>query len=155
MKKLSQNKNNQSGQSFIELIAALLIVSIVLVSLVALVTRSIANATFARNKTLATSYAQESLEWLRSERDRDWASFYGRTNSSWCIATLSWTSNGSHTGTCAATDVITSTIFRRNISFTRIDASNVDATVTVSWSDGNGTHQSVATTSFTNWKGNE
>ncbi len=147
-------RKNNSGQSFIELIAALLIVSMSLLALVSLVIRSLANTTFARNKTLATSYAQQSLEWLRGERDADWQTFYGRTNGSWCIVTLSWNTGGSHSGACGTNDVIPATPFRRTITFTRVNTSTVNATSTVTWSDGNGSHQSVATTTFTNWKGN-
>ncbi len=148
------NKNN-SGQSFIELIAALLIVSFVLVALVTLVTKSIANTSFSRNKALATSYTQEGIEWLRGERDKDWATFYSHTGSPACIVSLSWTANGSHSGACGSGDVIAGTSFLRNVTFVRTDPSTVNATVTVSWGDGNGVHQSVATTTFTNWKGNK
>ncbi len=148
-------KRNKKGQSFIELIAALLIVSFVLVALVTLVTKSIANTTFSRNKALATSYTQEAMEWLRGERDKDWGIFYAKTSNSWCAVSLNWSTQGSHSGACATGDTIASTPFQRNIAFTRTNASTINATVTVSWSDGIGTHQSVSTTTFTNWKGNQ
>lgn len=147
-------KTNNQGQSFIELIAALLIVSFVLVALVTLVTKSIANTAFSRNKALATSYTQQGIEWLRGERDKDWATFYAKTANPWCIVSLNWASNGSHQGSCSAANTIPGTPFIRTITFIRTNSSTVDATIMVSWSDGNGTHQSVSTTTFTNWKGN-
>lgn len=147
-------RKNSQGQSFIELIAALVVVSIVLTAIVGLITKSIANATAARNKTLATSYAQEGLEWLRAERDLGWTAFYGRTNNSWCIVSLSWTTGGSHSGACSNSNVIAGTQFVRTLTFANRTASSVDARMTVSWRDGSGTHESTATTIFTNWKGN-
>ena len=145
----------QKGQSFIELIAALAVISIVLVVLVGLVTKSIANTTFSRNKSLATSYAEEAFEWLRGERDRGWStSFYAQTANNWCIVSLNWSTGGSHSGTCGSSEFISGTIFRRNLSFNRINAATVDATITVSWSDSIGNHETTTTTTYTNWKGN-
>lgn len=146
---------NIRGQSFVELIAALVVVSIALTALVGLVTKSIANSTFTRNKTLATNYAEETMEWLRGQRDLGWStSFYARTGSNWCLVSLSWTSGGTHTGTCGATEVVTGTIFRRELTFTRVNASTVNATVSLKWTDSIGTHEAASTTTFTNWKGN-
>lgn len=143
------------GSSFIELISALAIISIVLVVLVGLVTKSIANSTFARNKSIATSHAEEGLEWLRGERDRGWStSFYANTANNWCIVSLNWSSSGSHSGNCGSNDVISGTIFVRNLSFIRVDPGTVDATIRVTWTDSIGNHETTSTTRFTNWKGN-
>lgn len=142
-------KKNIQGQSFIELIAALVVISIALVALVSLITRGIANSTFSRTKTLATSYNQEALEWLRGERDRNWALFYQHTAVNWCLNSLNWTVQGSCGGA-----VITNTPFSRTVSFTRVNPGTVTATSIVSWNDGNGYHESQSTTTLTNWKGN-
>lgn len=160
MEKLNKHiKRSTGGQSFVELLIALAFVSIVLVALVSLSTRGLSNTTYSRNSTRATALATELLEWARGERDADWQAFYGRTaTSTWCLPSLSWTTNGSRSGSCGSNDGAyvngERSIFIRSIQFTRIDASTVDAQVTVSWTDNSGTHRSESTTRFTNWRSN-
>lgn len=141
------------GQSILELIVALLLVSIALTAVVGLITKGISNTTFNRNKTLANSYSSEALEWLRSERDSNWRNFLAKSSapgSKWCLPDLSW----NNTGTCSATNFVSNTQFTREINLVRVNASTINATVTVSWTDSQGTHNSQSTTEFTNWKGN-
>ena len=60
---------SQSGQSLFELVVAIAISALIIVAMVSLAVNSIQNSNFAKNKALASSYAQEAMEWLRGQRD--------------------------------------------------------------------------------------
>ena len=64
-----QMANLQKGQSLFEAVVALAISALIIVAVVALVASSIRNASFSRNVTLASRYAQQATEWLRGQRD--------------------------------------------------------------------------------------
>lgn len=92
-KKMKQTK----GQSLVEVIVAVFVISIVLVTLVSSVTYSLRNSNYSKNKSLASKYAQEGLDAVRSIKERDWTLFtgasdtdkgiiYNRTNKYWEFA---------------------------------------------------------------------
>lgn len=142
----------QRGQTLFELIIAIGIGVIIVTAIVQLVTISVRNASFSKNKNEATRLAQQALEWLRTEKEKDWAVFYSRTGNPayWCLPTLAWTA-----GQCGSGQTISgSTIFIRQAT---LDQENIDgdadnddivAVVTVSWTEGGKTHQSTVTTQF-------
>ncbi|MBI2590673.1 MAG: hypothetical protein HYW33_02205 [Candidatus Blackburnbacteria bacterium] len=140
----------KSGQTLFELVIAVGVAVLVVTGIVALVTLSLRNSGFARDQALATRYAQDALEWLRSERDNGWNTFYSRTTiSTWCLNSLGWTSPGS-----CGSNKITGTKFGRQAEFSVIDANSVNAQVRVSWTDSQGTHQSKIDTVLVNQKTN-
>lgn len=139
------------GQSLFEVVVALAVITIILVSLVTLATLSIRNATFSQNKTAATRIAQQSVEWLRGERDNDWQAFVTHAATPvWCMPTLSWTIQGN----CGvgAGNYVAGTVMLREISFVVVDPNTVQTTVRVFWTDSQGGHESHTTTNFTNWR---
>lgn len=147
---MQKAKLNRSGQSLFELVVAVVVVGIILVALVGLVTKSISNATFSRNKTLATRYVQDAMEWMRVERDTDWEIFRDRipvVTQTFCMQNLTWTA-----GECNLDDYISGTFFVREVVLTRENDNEVDAAVVVSWKGPSGMHESRATTRFTNWR---
>ena len=102
--------NNERGQSLFEVVIALGISAIVIIALVSLVSNSIQNANFSRDKTLAANYVQEMIEWLRNQRDTDIVTFESETQiPQWCFTDLSW--QLALTNQCSSTDVITNTRF--------------------------------------------
>lgn len=138
----------ERGQTLFELVIAVGVAVLVVTGIVALVTLSLRNANFARDRAQATRYAQEALEWLRSERNNGWNTFYSRvpTSPTWCLNTLSWSSPGS----CGSGSVITGTKFVRRAVFSVVEANrSVSAQVLVSWTDSQGAHQSKVDTIFT------
>ena len=154
MQKRPYNSLMQKGQSLFEVLAALAVVTVVVVAIVALGTTSIRNASFAKNTELSTRYSQEAIEWLRGERDAGWDAFSSRasTSSIWCIKTesSSWPASG---GPCAGpSDRIAGTIFTREVAFTIIDPANIDASVEVYWTDGQGLHEVRTVTAFSDWR---
>ncbi len=142
---------DEKGQSLFEALLALAVAALIIIAIVALATTSIRNASFSRNQSLTTRYAQEAIEWLRGQRDEDWDAFATRAlTSPWCLKSLSWTD--AIIGGCGSSGFISDTIFKREISFTILDASNIDTTVKVYWEDAQGLHETKTVTTFTDWR---
>ena len=143
---------NEKGQSLFEVVLALAVAALIIIAIVALATISIRNANFSRDQSLTTRHAQEAIEWLRGQRDEDWDAFYDRatTTSLWCLKSLFWTD--AKIGECGSSDFISDTIFKREISFTILNASNIDTAVKVYWEDAQGLHETKTVTTFTDWR---
>jgi Tfp pilus assembly protein PilV len=141
----------EKGQSLFEVVLALAIAALIIIAIVALATISIRNANFSRNQSLATRHAQESIEWLRGQRDEDWDTFAVRALTPlWCLKSLSWTS--AIIGECGSSGFISDTIFKREVSFLILDASSIDTEVKISWQDTQGLHETKTITTFTDWR---
>lgn len=142
---------NEEGQGLFEVVLSLAVAALIIVAIVALATTAIRNASFSRNQSLATRYAQEAIEWLRGQRDEDWDAFATwALTPLWCLRSLSWADTV--IGSCGSSDFISGTIFKREISFTIIDASNIDTEVNVYWQDAQGLHETKTVTTFTDWR---
>lgn len=138
-----------SGQSIYEVVVAIGIITFALLAMVGMVISSIAATTYTRNKSNANRYTQEAIEWLRSERNADWDTFFNNATShasasGTCVGSLNWTA-----GSCTIVD----TIYRRRMFFnvTLNPTVEIDVRVETQWDDGRGTHVSEASTTFTNW----
>lgn len=140
------------GQSLFEVLVALTISVLVIVTLVSLVNTSTRNATFSKNKTLASRYAQEATEWLRGQRDNDIVNFKTRAlTATWCLRDLGWTISG----TCSASNQITGTVFTRQLAFSSSVISGktlIQADVSVTWTDAQGAHEVRSSTNFSDWR---
>jgi len=146
---------NESGQSLFEIILALAITTLIIVAIVALTATSIRNTTFSKNKTLASRYSQEAMEWLRGERDTDFSAFKTRafTSTLYCLPSLSWSPE--IIGACTSGQEIANTPFRREISFstTSIACGDlIEAGVKVYWTDSQGIHEVRSVTCFSDWR---
>lgn len=149
---------SESGQSLFEIILALAITTLITVALVALTATSIRNTTFSKNKTLASRYSQEAMEWLRGERDTDFSVFkeIRAANPLYCLPSLSWSgASGATIGACTSGREIANTLFRREISFstTSIACGDlIEAGVKVYWTDSQGIHEVRSVTCFSDWR---
>lgn len=142
----SKTQNSDRGQSMFEVVLALFIMAMIIIGVVFLSTNSISNSLFSRNKTLASRYSQEAVEWLRSEREKDVSLFITRSGT-YCLDGLSWSKNRN----CNATEIITSTILKRELILSKLIISNqniINATVVTSWIDSKGAHSARSVTSF-------
>jgi Tfp pilus assembly protein PilV len=138
---------NEQGQSLFEVLIALAVSALIIISLVSLVNNAIQNAAFSKNKSLASTYAQEATEWLRGQRDSDINTFQTNVATSvWCLQDLSWTKSGA----CATGDEIASTPFMREVTFSGTTV--VEANIVISWKDSLGDHQVVSATNFADWR---
>jgi hypothetical protein len=153
------------GQSLFEVVFSVAIVALLVVGVVALAATSVRNSTFSRNTSLGNAYAQEAVEWLREERDKDWDTFksHAIASTGWCLKTLSW-SSPTFASACGTSDYLNSTIFIRSLSFTCFHdgppaiscsagstVNNIEGLVVVSWVDGQGVHDVRVTTRLANW----
>ena len=124
-------KNNDSGQSIIEVLIALSLVVIVAVGLIKVTTNSIKNSGFARDQRIATKYAQEGLENARKLKEEDSNAFWQKTGTE--------------------TEIIGQ--FTRAITyFLNADSDSMQINILVTWQDSQGAHQSSLETSLTKWK---
>lgn len=153
MKRLLKN-----GQTLIEILIAVAIVVLVLVAVVSRVVEAVSSANFARNQTLATRFAQEGVEWARSQRDTlGWASFspYILGTKTYCLPDLSQNFKDLTAVSCSPGATIPGTIFLREIQFIYTAPGGqepyVNVKVTVSWQDRVGGHQSVLATRLSRW----
>ena len=124
-----------------EVVFAIGIAAIIITGVLVVSTTSVRNSTYSRNNAQATKYAQEAMEWLRSERDAG-GSVFSRHSGACNIGSLGW-------GACGNC-VITGTIFCRRVTLT-VGVDTIDAVVEVSWDDSQGNHTVKSVTKFTNW----
>jgi len=137
-----------SGGSLFEVVLALGVMTLITVGIVILTTHTVRNSSFSRNKNLASKYALEAIEWIRSERDKNINSFVNNAaNPLYCLDSLTWT----NVGACSSNEFISESIFLRNLRLETAlisGKSEISATVIVSWTDAQGYHESRSTTTF-------
>lgn len=137
------------GQSMLEVIMATGFISLIIITLVSVVTVSVRNATFAKNKSIANKYVNEGIEAARSIRDANWQTFYN--NSSVSGNTL-YLSSSSGQWVLSTTPTPPAPGYTRQVVLTRQGADAVKVTVTVTWNEGFGQASSKSEATFTKWK---
>lgn len=144
--------SKNSGASLLEVIIAIGLVSVILMSLVSLSTKSVSNSTVSREKNQATRYTQETIEWIRQQRDESWSTLSGYVdaNSTWCMPENSWVSPSSP-GACTNQKII-DTNFEREITFSRPQADTIEVTVITQWTESGNVHESRSATILTKWQ---
>lgn len=145
-------KKRNSGQSLFELVVAIAVSALIIVAIVSLVTNAIKGANFSKNNALASSSAQETIEWLRTQRDTNIQQFLNYIDpgaggsSDYCFSDLSW----NEPTVCQSSDLINN-LFQRSGHFD-IDKSTgktiIHTTITVSWYDGTTLHEVINSTDF-------
>lgn len=142
-------KNNIKGQSLFEVVLALFIITMIIVAVVVLSTNSIANSLFSRSKNQGSRYTQEAIEWLRSQRETNYADFVVYASSAvYCLDTLSFNNPGS----CSSSEYISGTNLVRQLNFSQTLESGkkvTTATVIAYWNDSKGYHETRSVTDFT------
>lgn len=144
-------KKSQKGQSLFEVVLALGVITLVTVGIVILTSNAVKNATFSRNKNLASKLAQEATEWLRSERENNLTVFLTNTYSTATYCLDSNSINWNNIGSCGSSELVNA-IFKREVSFTRSLVNSktlIQADIKVSWNDSLGYHESRSVTNFT------
>jgi type II secretory pathway pseudopilin PulG len=163
-------KFSPKGQSLLELVVAVGLAAVVLVTLASITTKSISNATAARQKAQATRYVAEAIDWVRGQRDADWTSFYQRIDArannipgvignsdGYCMSTLNWGSAPNNNSATPCAQPIQSGGV--NTEFTRwimldipVDNQEVEIISKVRWTDSTGQHTTQSTVRLTNWR---
>lgn len=141
------------GQILIELVLAIAVVTVVIVALASVTTKSISNTNLSRNQSQANNYAQEAIEWIRSNRDeRGWNEFYTHTEGYYCLPTLSLTALPVGTLATSCQNQITGTSFIRYAYIHSDTATLVEdkiIEVVVTWMEGSRTQTVKQTTILT------
>ena len=142
-----------SGQSLFEVVVSIAISALIVTAIVALAVNSIQNSSFSRDKTIATSYVQETMEWIKVERDqnlavfRTKATFMPDSDVKYCLSSLSWPATPS---SCSQSQVITNTKFSREVIFPACsgtcNAGVVEVMINVYWRDSKGLRQVSSST---------
>lgn len=135
---------HNSGQTLIEVIIAVGLIVLVLTTLASGVAISVRNNRVAKDQAAAKESVREALEWLRSIRDQaGWETFYSisKTTTPYCLKNLpadykafATTSNAQ----CGSNpNNLINSLFKRELTITKVSQTQIRADVTVSWSDGN------------------
>lgn len=140
---------NNKGQSLFEVLLALFIITLIIVAVVILSTISISNSLFSKNKTLASKYTQEAIEWVRSEKESDINLFFTNLTGTYCLDQ----SYFDNPGVCGELEIITDTIFTREMVFTK-NGNIANVLITTFWTDSKGLHQVSSATDFTDRRNN-
>ncbi len=131
-------KRNQSGQSLLEVVAALAAALLVILGLVRVTIVSMRNSQMAKNQALATQYAQEAMEKIRAYRDQNsWEIFWDDMDD------LS-------SGPTDIDTLFSKTVLVENAETSPGAADRAKVTVTVSWESGR--HQSEIVSYLTKWE---
>lgn len=153
--------NSDAGFTMVEVLVAVAVVAMVMTAVVSGVSFSIKNTRYARDKSLAIHYAQESLEWLRKQRDENgWNVFSGDLDADgaqivYCLPTLPDTYAGFVALTnsvCQTTDVVGgNTIYIREMTLIK-NAADLSVEVSVTWDEGGDTKEVVQRTTLRDWQ---
>jgi len=133
-------KKYESGQSIIELLAALAVFTLVVVALMMVTTISVRNATFAKNQALATKYGQASIEEARDLRDNNKGDFFDTSSAVYNFCDER--SDG---------EIGDSFTIDRICEYQPAEK-RMKVTVNVTWKDARGTHQSALSTFLSKWE---
>lgn len=155
------NNNSSSGFTMVEVLVAVAVVAMVMTAVVSGVSFSVKNTRYARDKSLAVRYAQESLEWVRRMRDENgWGVFYADVSADggtvvYCLSDLPsvYTEFANlNNSVCDANDVIGGdTIFLREMELV-VGATDIAVEVGVSWDEGGDTKEVVQRTTLRDWQ---
>ncbi|MBI2622025.1 hypothetical protein HYW66_00085 [Candidatus Microgenomates bacterium] len=148
MKKLStlnSQLSTSSGQTLLEVIVGLGVGVVVLVAITSAVLSSLTGSDFGKNQTQATLYAQQGMEVVRDLRNKEGAGFFSRSGS-YCMDST----NSLVPGVCSSPNL--DGFFTRKIIFAILGAGRERATVTVSFTDSRGMHESNLVSIFTDWQ---
>lgn len=154
----SEKRMANSGQTLMEMVAALGVAVVIIVALSIVVVRAIRSTQIAKNQSIATKLTQEALEGVRTIRDQSgWQQFSAYTAESGTCYKVNSTSVVLETTTCPETLTGELSQFKRQINLLQTGIAGQESThrvveVELTWQDSSGTHNSKARTILTNWQ---
>jgi len=162
MQKIINNK--KEGTTLLEVIFTIAVIGMVLGALITAINYGLSNAQYARNKALATKYGQETVEWLREQRNLNWYELYDNKSCpssvgcvSYCLPDLSTLVNFSNwpsPAACSATAVIIDQflLFHREMTLVQDGPDKITVFVRVFWQQGNRDSEITLNTYLTRWQ---
>ncbi|OGK38505.1 hypothetical protein A3F32_02755 [Candidatus Roizmanbacteria bacterium RIFCSPHIGHO2_12_FULL_42_10] len=138
----------------LEVVMFTAILTTVMLAIVFATTQSLKQTIYSQRKILSTHAAEELQEWMRGEKENDWATFSARSGT-FCfnedIATCDasgtcWDSNQA----CEADDYSLQN-FKREAVLT-VNGSRIDVSISVFWKDGPNVFEVPLITTFSRWE---
>lgn len=158
-------KSAQEGLTLVELLVAVGVVTMVLVAVASGVSLSVRNTRFSSEKSLSVRHAQETIEWLRGQRDKlGWRAFYQVLDNdsvsdevTYCLPSLSEQTSffqGLINSACSGTQTIPGSNFTRSVVLGLNPPQNDEVTilVEVTWDGGNGTETTSIDSTLREWR---
>lgn len=132
----------KKGQSLFEIVIAISLIALVATTIVSLTTITLKNNIHSRNKSFAQQKTQEAYEWLRSEKNASWSTFYGYASltpgTTYCLEeTMIF-----NTGSCNVSEVLISNgvAFTRETILIKENTNSVNIVITVEWDESGKTY---------------
>ncbi len=147
---------NQDGMTLLEVLIFVSILTLIFLTIAFATTQSIKRTLYNQQKIIATHYAEEVHEWMRGEKESDWAIFASRADTTYCMnesvttchaAGSCWSENTA----CAADDYALGSKYKRSSTLTT-NGSLIDVTTTIEWKDGVNTYSLPLETTFSRWE---
>ncbi len=154
----SMTKKNQYGFTLVELLVFIAILSVFFVTAVTVAVASLRNIKTNEQRIMATRYAEEVAEWVRSEREADWPAFilhgsdFGQFFCFNQTPIQAWPTDP-NPANCTFNS-LQPALFRRSMVLTTYGNNNqAKATINVSWNIGTGSTLNVPlTVDFAVWE---
>lgn len=159
--------NNVEGFSLIEVIIFVAILSIFLVTAATITTLSMHQNSLQINKIKAVHYNDQLLEWLRSEKDRDWNNLTEKATSlpggsvyCFCSEDLSWATASIKADKSACCPTPLSSLFKRYVTLSSSiyaptgfsPSSQIEVTIDTDWQEAGNSYSTKLHTLFTPWE---
>lgn len=125
----------EKGQTLIEALIALGAAVVIISAIAVVVITSVSSSDFSKNQNLATQYAQQGIDILRSQSGSNWTSFQTKAGT-FCLS-KGITDLGAPVTNCAVPNI--DNFFVREAVITQASAScggNAKVVVDVSWTSG-------------------
>lgn len=155
---LKLNKNyklkikNSRGFSLVEILIFSALFSMVFLGVTTAMVASLRNTKQSQRRILATYYASELKDWLKGQKEVDFAAF--PKSGSYCFNTSPITAWGG-TGNCGSLFTLgqgSDVVFKRYVNFTNGTSTQVNVNVTVDWNELNVVNSVPLNTVFTSWE---
>ena len=158
---------SESGLTLIEAVIFISILSTIILAIVYSTTISLRRTQFNIRKINATRYSEEVEEWMRGEKESNWAEFLARSDQTYCMNEDMYLCSGKEDGAGGCWDVNTAcdgpddyTLgendelnngYRRNATLTT-DGTRVNVVITTEWTDGPNVYDVTITSAFSRWE---
>lgn len=156
------HRKSQSGVTLLEALIFMTLLSVIMIAIVYSTTLSLKRTQFNQRKIFATRYAEEVEEWMRGEKETNWATFSARSPGSYCMNSQISVCDAAgscwdNPTDCADTDFSLAASAGLNNGYKRstvltTTGSRVDMVVTVEWIDGPNTYDVDVTSTFSRWE---
>jgi Tfp pilus assembly protein PilV len=126
----------KNGQSILEVLVGIGVALVALLAIVQIANKSVTNSGFSKRQSVATAYAIEGMEWIKSQRQADtWSTFYGRGSNggtTYCLNGLTWVAGNCSGATITGTEYIrTATLTTSLVTPPPTGPTNQQLTVTI------------------------